>query len=105
MLHIAQGCLVSFHHCFYMVYHVNVAVLYANHNFSRIRLKELNESTDISSLARYIIKQCPVIPDFRLVELEQILFYLQKRQRLMNAGEIFTVLHKDLLPITHSWVQ
>uniref|UniRef100_A0A915PQC9 Kinesin-associated protein 3 n=1 Tax=Setaria digitata TaxID=48799 RepID=A0A915PQC9_9BILA len=44
-----------------------------------IQLKELNERVDVSALARHIIKVCPVIPESRILELEQILHYLQKR--------------------------
>ncbi|VDN24601.1 unnamed protein product [Gongylonema pulchrum] len=44
-----------------------------------VHLKDLNEGVDTSALARHIIKVCPIIPDYRVEELEQILYYLQKR--------------------------
>ncbi|KAM3722944.1 Kinesin-associated protein [Dirofilaria immitis] len=44
-----------------------------------IQLKDLNERVDISALARHILQVCPIIPQCRIHELEQILYYLQKR--------------------------
>ncbi|KAH7726541.1 cation diffusion facilitator family transporter containing protein [Aphelenchoides avenae] len=44
-----------------------------------IHLKDLNESVDPNLLAKHILEQCPFIPHNRVVELEQVIFYLQKR--------------------------
>jgi hypothetical protein len=44
-----------------------------------IHLKDLNEGMDSSLLAQHIIEQCPFIPLGRIMELEQVIFYLQKR--------------------------
>lgn len=45
-----------------------------------IRLKSLNESTDIASLAAEIVDKCSLIPAAKLPEVQQLLFYLQKRK-------------------------
>uniref|UniRef100_A0A914XR60 Kinesin-associated protein 3 n=1 Tax=Plectus sambesii TaxID=2011161 RepID=A0A914XR60_9BILA len=45
-----------------------------------IRLKDLNESTDISALAREVVDRCKLIPPSRLPEVEQLLYYLQNRR-------------------------
>ena len=48
--------------------------------FSSIRLQSLNESTDIRTLAREVIDRCKLIPVAKLPEVEQLLYYLQKRK-------------------------
>lgn len=51
----------------------------------RIRLKSLNTSTDIASLARKVVEECRLISPSRLPEVEQLLFYLQNRKK--SAGK------------------
>uniref|UniRef100_A0A0R3RIP0 Kinesin-associated protein 3 n=1 Tax=Elaeophora elaphi TaxID=1147741 RepID=A0A0R3RIP0_9BILA len=53
-----------------------------------IHLKDLNERVDISALARHIFLVCPVIPDCRINELEQILYYLQKRHSSGSGSDV-----------------
>jgi hypothetical protein len=43
------------------------------------RLKSLNSSTDISSLANEVIAKCKLIHPSKLPEVEQLLYYLQNR--------------------------
>lgn len=45
-----------------------------------IRLKSLNESTDIVALAREVVSKCDLIPPSRTLEVEQLLTYLQSRK-------------------------
>lgn len=40
----------------------------------------MNDGTDIASLAAEIVDKCSLIPPAKLPELEQLLFYLQKRK-------------------------
>lgn len=54
-----------------------------------VRLKELNEDVEVSALAKYVIKCCPFISDRRIPELEQILYYLQKRQKSTSLDATF----------------
>jgi len=49
-----------------------------------IRLQSLNESTDIRTLAREVIDRCKLIPVAKLPEVEQLLYYLQKRKADKN---------------------
>ncbi|KAK6102101.1 Kinesin-associated protein (KAP) family protein [Brugia pahangi] len=51
-----------------------------------IQLKELNERVDIPALARHILQVCSIIPESRIHELEQILYYLQKRHSSGNVN-------------------
>ena len=46
----------------------------------RIRLKSLNESTDISALAKEVVERCKLIHISKLPEVEQLLYYLQNRK-------------------------
>jgi len=46
----------------------------------RIRLKSLNESTDISALAKEVVEKCKLIHISKLPEVEQLLYYLQNRK-------------------------
>ena len=46
----------------------------------RIRVKNLNPSTDIGALARDIIDKCKLIHPSKILEVEQLLFYLQSRK-------------------------
>uniref|UniRef100_A0A0N5AKS1 Kinesin-associated protein 3 n=1 Tax=Syphacia muris TaxID=451379 RepID=A0A0N5AKS1_9BILA len=50
-----------------------------------VKLKNFNDNSDISSIAQYVINCCPFLKDGQLSEVEQILYYLQKRQKLFNA--------------------
>ena len=45
-----------------------------------IRLKSLNNQTDISTLANEVITKCKLIHPSKLPEVEQLLFYLQNRK-------------------------
>ncbi|XP_074655810.1 kinesin-associated protein 3-like isoform X2 [Tubulanus polymorphus] len=45
-----------------------------------IRVKSLNDNTDIASLAKEIVERCKLIHPSKLPEVEQLLFYLQKRK-------------------------
>ncbi|OCT83064.1 kinesin-associated protein 3 [Xenopus laevis] len=45
-----------------------------------IHLKSLNANTDISSLARKVVDECKLIHPSKLVEVEQLLYYLQNRR-------------------------
>jgi hypothetical protein len=52
-----------------------------------IRLKTLNASTDISSLAQEIVTRCKLIHPSKLPEVEQLLFYLQNRKDVAPPKE------------------
>ena len=43
-------------------------------------MKSLNPNTDISHLARQIIDKCKLIHPSKILEVEQLLFYLQNRK-------------------------
>lgn len=45
-----------------------------------IRVKNLNENTDLSALSREIIDKCKLISPNKLPEIEQLLYYLQNRK-------------------------
>ena len=45
-----------------------------------IRVKSLDAKTDIKTLAKEIIDKCKLIHPSKLLEVEQLLFYLQKRK-------------------------
>jgi hypothetical protein len=47
---------------------------------NRIRLKSLGPSTDIRALAKEVINRCKLIHPTKLLEVEQLLFYLQNRR-------------------------
>ena len=53
----------------------------------RIRVKSLNANTDISTLAKEIIEKCKLIHPSKLPEVEQLLYYLQKRKEGDNKGK------------------
>lgn len=55
-------------------------------HFYRIRVKSLNDKTDVKTLAKDIIEKCKLIHPSKLLEVEQLLFYLQKR-RDAGAGK------------------
>ena len=45
-----------------------------------IRLKSLNENTDITALAKEVINKCKLIHPSKVPEVEQLLYYLQNRK-------------------------
>ena len=45
-----------------------------------IRLKSLNEHTDITALAKEVINKCKLIHPSKVPEVEQLLYYLQNRK-------------------------
>ena len=50
-------------------------------NFTyRIRVKSLNPSSDLTTLAKEIIDKCKLIHPSKLLEVEQLLYYLQSRK-------------------------
>ena len=54
-----------------------------------IRLKTLNLNTDITKLAKDVIEKCKLIHPSKLVEVEQLLYYLQNRKenKLAASGD------------------
>uniref|UniRef100_A0A8B9HF59 Kinesin-associated protein 3b n=1 Tax=Astyanax mexicanus TaxID=7994 RepID=A0A8B9HF59_ASTMX len=52
-----------------------------------IRLKSLNASTDVSSLARKVVEECKLIHPSKLAEVEHLLFYLQNRKKPSSRGK------------------
>uniref|UniRef100_A0A8C9ZN94 Kinesin-associated protein 3a n=1 Tax=Sander lucioperca TaxID=283035 RepID=A0A8C9ZN94_SANLU len=52
-----------------------------------IRLKSLNAHTDTSSLARKVVEECRLIHPSKLLEVEQLLFYLQNRKHSNGIQE------------------
>ncbi|KAL1253865.1 hypothetical protein QQF64_016094 [Cirrhinus molitorella] len=63
-----------------------------------IRLKSLNSSTDIASLARKVVEECRLISPSRLPEVEQLLFYLQNRKKSAEKKEKKQIKPRDLTP-------
>ena len=53
---------------------------FCNIYFCSVRLKDLNDGTDVAALAREVVERCKLIPASRLAEVEQMIFYLQKRR-------------------------
>lgn len=45
-----------------------------------IRLKDLNEKTDVVALAKEVVDKCKLIPQSKLPEVEQLLYYLKTRR-------------------------
>ncbi|KAI6189139.1 hypothetical protein M3Y98_00430200 [Aphelenchoides besseyi] len=54
-----------------------------------IQLKNFSEDLEPSSLARSVLEQCSLIPANRLQDVEQVLFYLQRR--VLNKHAVFGV--------------
>lgn len=52
-----------------------------------IRVKSLNESSDIAALAQEIIEKFPIIPPIKVREVEQLLYYLQKRKEISKDSK------------------
>jgi len=51
----------------------------------RIRVKTLNEKSDVKALAKEIIDKCKLIHPSKILEVEQLLFYLQNRKDTGSA--------------------
>ena len=51
-----------------------------------IRLKSLNEHTDITALAKEVINKCKLIHPSKVPEVEQLLYYLQNRKEHRNTN-------------------
>ncbi|XP_030288712.1 kinesin-associated protein 3a isoform X1 [Sparus aurata] len=63
-----------------------------------IRLKSLNAHTDTSSLARKVVEECRLIHPSKLREVEQLLFYLQKRKDSNDNQEKKRISPRDFTP-------
>jgi hypothetical protein len=61
--------------------------------YNRIRLK-LNANTNISKLAAEVIDKCRLINSSRQDELEQVLYYLQKREFSQSKDSSGSILPK-----------
>ena len=51
-----------------------------------IRIRTLNDNTNIAVLAREIIDKCRLIHPTKLPEVEQLLYYLQNRKDTSGPG-------------------
>lgn len=49
-----------------------------------INLKDLNDDVDVQLLANVVMEKCTIIPETMRQELEQVLYYLQKRSNNRN---------------------
>ncbi|XP_038570903.1 kinesin-associated protein 3a isoform X1 [Micropterus salmoides] len=63
-----------------------------------IRLKSLNAHTDTSSLARKVVEECRLIHPSKLREVEQLLFYLQKRKQSNDNQDKKRISPRDFTP-------
>ncbi|XP_071342675.1 kinesin-associated protein 3a isoform X2 [Trachinotus anak] len=63
-----------------------------------IRLKSLNANTDTSSLARKVVEECRLIHPSKVCEVEQLLFYLQKRKLPNDNQEKKRISPRDFAP-------
>ncbi|XP_026883903.1 kinesin-associated protein 3b isoform X3 [Electrophorus electricus] len=52
-----------------------------------IRLRSLNASTDVASLARKVVEECKLIHPSKLAEVEHLIFYLQNRKKPSSKVE------------------
>lgn len=52
-----------------------------------IELPLLNSRTDSTALAKEILSQCDLIHPSRLVEVEQLIYYLKKRKLVHNNSK------------------
>lgn len=52
-------------------------------------MKTLNQNTDIASLAKEVIDKCKLIHPSKLLEVEQLLYYLQNRKdnKIGSSGD------------------
>ena len=48
--------------------------------FYRIRLKSLNSTSNIQAVAQQLVAKCNLIHPSKIPEVEQLLYYLQKRK-------------------------
>ncbi len=78
----------------------NLTCLHVCASFS-IRLKSLNAHTDTSSLARKVVEECRLIHPSKLREVEQLLFYLQKRKHSNGTEELITTALQTTLMRSH----
>ncbi|TKR76730.1 hypothetical protein L596_017831 [Steinernema carpocapsae] len=53
---------------------------------SVIQLKDLTKAVDVNALSRHVLRKCGIIPEHRLVDVEQIIFYLQKRAQAVGGS-------------------
>lgn len=53
----------------------------------RIRVKTLNEKTDVKALAKEIIDKCKLIHPSKILEVEQLLYYLQNRRENVPSSK------------------
>ncbi|KAM9435104.1 kinesin-associated protein 3a [Clarias gariepinus] len=63
-----------------------------------VRLKSLNASTDIGSLARKVVEECKLISPSKLPEVERLLFYLQNRKSSTDKKEKKQIKPRDPAP-------
>ncbi|KAF5892276.1 kinesin-associated protein 3-like, partial [Clarias magur] len=63
-----------------------------------VRLKSLNASTDIGSLARKVVEECKLISPSKLPEVERLLFYLQNRKSPTDKKEKKQIKPRDPAP-------
>jgi len=52
-----------------------------------IKIKSLTANSDISELARELVDKCKLIHPSRINDVEQQLYYLQKRKMSMSGGD------------------
>jgi len=57
-------------------------------------VKTLNEKSDVKALAKEIIDKCKLIHPSKVLEVEQLLFYLQNRKDTVPAKGTGTVHNK-----------
>jgi len=64
---------------------------------SRIRVKTLNEKSDVKALAKEIIDKCKLIHPSKILEVEQLLFYLQNRKDTTTVkGIMYTIQYNTI---------
>uniref|UniRef100_A0A4W4GZV7 Kinesin-associated protein 3b n=1 Tax=Electrophorus electricus TaxID=8005 RepID=A0A4W4GZV7_ELEEL len=63
-----------------------------------IRLRSLNASTDVASLARKVVEECKLIHPSKLAEVEHLIFYLQNRKKPIEKEEKKLVKPRELTP-------
>ena len=49
-------------------------------------MENVNRATNIPSLAREVVANCPIIDEDKLPELEQLLLYMQARKRTKEGA-------------------
>ncbi|XP_047192659.1 kinesin-associated protein 3-like isoform X1 [Scophthalmus maximus] len=63
-----------------------------------IRLKSLDADTDTASLAQKVVEECRLLHPSKLLEVEQLLFYLQNRKQSNENQEKKRVSPQDFAP-------